>query len=450
MNNLYQKANGRETGKPVSSARAPHRMIQYRKRVCPPGSTALATLSCDPHPAAPEAATHVTSALLTFSLAFVIAFVTPLLVRFAPWLRMPTAVLEILLGIAAGKSGLHMIATPDWLRVVTRIGLLYLMFLAGLEIRPPQKRAKHGKLPPELLLALASLLSTGALAILSGHLLEYLGFTANANFTALILTTTSLGIVVPILRERSLIARPIGQTLLLAAMAADFATAMLVSAVLRPQDSGWTALAAQFIGLLALGLLLYAGGRWLLRHLSPSDPVVRSSQLGVRGAFALMGICGAATVLLHAEIIAGGFVSGFVCSLLAGEGHSALRAKLETLGYSFFLPLFFVTVGMRLDLTSVNLGAVIEQLPLYLLLGVFVKMGAALAFRSHFSWRTSIAASFLMSTRFTLVMAAAVIAEQNGVIGATEQGTLIAMALATVFLGPLLFNSVLRPEPAAS
>ncbi len=391
----------------------------------------------------------MTSALLTFSLAFVIAFLTPLIVHFAPWLRTPTAVLEILLGIIVGKGGLNLIVTPDWLRVITRIGLLYLMFLAGLEIRIPVRREGRSRASsPELLIALSSLLATGALALMAGHLLAQLRFTANAYFTALILTTTSLGIVVPILRERGLIARPLGQTLLLAAMTADFATAVLVSTVLHPDQAGWRALAVQFSGLLLLGTLLYAGGRWLLRRLAASDPIVRSSQLGVRGALAMMGICGAATVLLHAEIIAGGFVSGFVCSLLAGQSHGALRGKLETLGYSFFLPLFFVTVGMRLDLTRVDLRTVLVQLPVYLLLGVIVKLGAGLALRSCFSWRTSIAASLLMSTRFTLVMAAAVIAEQNGVIGATEQGTLIAMALATVFLGPLLFNMVLRQDPA--
>ncbi len=388
----------------------------------------------------------MTSALLTFSLAFVISFATPLLVRFAPWLRMPTAVLEILLGIAVGKSGAHMIATPDWLRVVTRIGLLYLMFLAGLEIRPPAATPEQSRWHPEFLPALASLLASGAIALLSARLLYWLGFAENVNFTALILTTTSLGIIVPILRERGLIARPVGQTLLLSAMAADFTTAVLISAVLHPDRTGWSALVLQLIGLIALGTLLFAGGRWLLRRLSPSDPVVRSSQLGVRGALAMMGICGAATVVLHAEIIAGGFVGGFVCSLLAGKSHSALRLKLETMGYALFLPLFFVTVGMQLDLTRVRFAAVILQLPIYLLLGILVKMGAALAFRSFFSWRTSIAAGFLMSSRFTLVMAAAVIAEQNGVIGATEQGTLIAMALATVFLGPLLFNTVHRME----
>ena len=392
----------------------------------------------------------MTSALLTFSLAFVIAFLTPLIVHFAPWLRTPTAVLEILLGIAVGKSGLNLIVTPDWLRVITRVGLLYLMFLAGLEIRVPARKAKRGRASPELLVALSSLLATGALALMAGHLLAQLRFTASADFTALILTTTSLGIVVPILRERELIAGALGQTLLLAAMTADFATAVLVSTVLHPDQAGWRALAIQFSGLVLLGALLYAGGRWLLRRLAASDPIVRSSQLGVRGALAMMGICGAATVVLHAEIIAGGFVSGFVCSRLAGQSHGALRAKLETLGYSFFLPLFFVTVGMRLDLTRVDLRTVLEQLPVYLLLGIVVKLGAGLAFRSYFPWRTSIAASLLMSTRFTLVMAAAVIAEQNGVIGATEQGTLIAMALATVFLGPLLFNMVLRPDHTAS
>lgn len=395
------------------------------------------------------------SPFFTFVAIFVIAFLAPLFVMTIPALRFPTAIVEIIAGIAVGKSGLHAVATPDWMRIVTRIGLLYLMFLAGLEIRMPallnrRKAAaislaggRPGAGGDALVMAAASLTVTGALALLSGHALFRLGLTDSADLCALVFATTSLGVIVPVLKETGLSERPLGQTLLLSALFADFVTVALVSVVLRAPGRAEGNPAFQVAALAGVASILYIAGRFLLQRIGYKKRVARVSQIGVRGALAIMAICGGTALALHAEVILGGFASGFVCSLLAGEDHDILRHKLEVLGYSLFLPLFFVTVGMELDLTHVRFDAVLTRLPVYVALAFAVKLGSSLVYRPFFPWRETVASGLLMSTRFTLVIAVAMIAERLQIISGTEEGTLIATAMATVLIAPLLFAGVM-------
>ncbi|PWI58829.1 cation:proton antiporter [Sulfoacidibacillus thermotolerans] len=401
----------------------------------------------------------LSSPFFTFSSVFVIAFAMPIVALLIPQLRIPTAILEIISGLLVGRGGFHLILPPDWMRVITKVGLLYLMFLAGLEIRIPLKR--KDKVSSEvtkpvqtggittIALAVVNFLATAALALFAGHLLWQLKLTQSPVLTALIFATTSLGVVVPILKETELIDQPLGQALLLSSLLADFVTVFFASWVLHSPTRPQGDLRLQMAVLTGLGLLIFFVGRFALRVLNLRQRIVRVSQLGVRAALAIMAVCGAAALALHAEVILGGFVGGLVCSLLAQDEHDILRSKLEILGYSLFLPMFFVTVGMELDLSHVQFNSVLTNLPLYVLLAFLVKIGAAAAFRPTFSWRETIAGGVLMSTRFTLVIAVTTVAARIGIIGGTEEGLLIATAMVTVLLGPLLFNYMSRPRKIA-
>ncbi len=400
----------------------------------------------------------VTSPFFTFAIVLVIAFAMPVLALAIPRLRLPTAILEIACGVLVGASGLRIVLPPDWLQAVTRIGLLYLMFLAGLEIRLPTRKLENqvtsthaGVTLPLFYGAVVSLALTVALALAASHSLAHFDITKNPNLTALILSTTSIGVVVPILKESGQIDRPFGQLLLLSALLADFSTVFAASFVLQSHAGQKGSLAMQLLVLSVLAILLYTGGKVVLRRLNLRQRIVRVSQLGVRGALAIMAICGATALWLHAEVILGGFVGGLVCSLLAEEKHEVLREKLEIVGYSLFLPLFFVTVGMELDLSHVNFASVLTNLPLYAGIAFLVKMGAATAFFPFLSRRQTAAAGVLMSTRFTLVVAVATLAAREGIIGGTEEGLLIATAMVTVLLAPPIFSLLQHQDrPIAS
>ncbi len=401
----------------------------------------------------------LSSPFFTFSSVFIIAFAMPILALLIPQLRIPTAILEIICGILVGRGGFHLILPPDWMKVVTKIGLLYLMFLAGLEIRIPLKRKKIQPVDTQntsssassktLVIALVNFLATAALALFAGRLLWQLGLTKNPLLTSLIFATTSLGVVVPILKETELIEKTLGQALLLSSLVADFMTVFLASWVLKSPTRPEGDLGLQMIVLTALGIAIYFTGIFALRIINLKQRIVRVSQLGVRAALAIMAICGTVAMALHAEVILGGFIGGLVYSLLAQDQHEVLRGKLEILGYALFLPMFFVTVGMELDLSHVQFDSVLTNLPIYVLLAFLVKIGSAAAFRPVFTWRETIMGGILMSTRFTLVIAVTTVAAHIKMINGTEEGLLIATAMVTVLLAPFLFNIMSHPRELA-
>ncbi len=383
-----------------------------------------------------------------FSLLFIylIAFITPMVAALVPILRIPTAVLEIFCGILIGKSGFQVIAQPDWMHAITQVSLLYLMFLAGLEIRLTEGRSIQRSL---WLIPLISFITVFALSLVASHLLLFMHKTTQPMFTTLILSTTSLGVIIPVLREQHLIDQPLGQTLLISALLADLVTVALSSFILQSPQVSRENPFIPIIVVTLLGVVIYLLGRFLLPSLAKGTQSLRSSEIGVRGALAIMAMCGATAVFFHAEVILGGFIGGLVCSSLAGAKHPMVREKLETIGYGYFLPFFFITVGMQLDMTDVSFGDVLSNLPLYLLFAILVKVGSALAFKPSFSWRDTIASGALLSTRFTLVIAVTMIAQQMKIISSTEAGTFMAMAMVTVLIGPLMFSFIAIKNPRA-
>jgi len=149
------------------------------------------------------------SSLIIISLA---VFIVPILSRY---LKIPSIVGEILFGIAIGKSGLGLIMSGEWLSFLAHFGFLLLMFLSGFEI-DFEYLEKQGR--KQVVFALFIFFCTVFLAYLFSTLMEF-GF-----YMTLILSTTSLGLAIPTLRETGLSKSLIGQNIILAAIIADFLT----------------------------------------------------------------------------------------------------------------------------------------------------------------------------------------------------------------------------------
>ncbi len=372
---------------------------------------------------------------------FSLAFIVPLLASGIPRWRIPTAVLEILAGFALGHSGLNLLHTPDWLHVVTNWGLLNLLFLSGMELRFSHKKATATQTSSTLSPLFGAILyttATFAVALMMSRLFVTLHLTKTPNITALMFATTSLGIVMPTLKEADLLQKPFGQLLLLSAFMADFLTVFSSSFILGKNT--WQTGGLAISGILFAAVMIFWMGKWLLKRLQLTQPIIRRSELGVRGAFAIMAIFGFLATWLGAEIMLGGFVGGVTCSLLAGDEHEVLRKKLETISYALFLPIFFITVGMELDFHSFHESALLLRIPFYLTAALLVKMIAAFVWKPFFPTSRIVAAGWLMSTRFTLVIALALIAGEANLMNGNEISTWIITALLTVLLSPWLFN----------
>jgi Kef-type K+ transport system membrane component KefB/Trk K+ transport system NAD-binding subunit len=384
--------------------------------------------------------------LLVVLLATIVPF---LLARFR---RIPVVVGEILAGIIVGPSVLGWVHGEDLtLELLAEIGFAFLMFLSGLEIDfsilfAASKRDQFNG-PSPLLLAVLSFLLTLILALAISFGLTFAGFVGDPWMMTLILSTTSLGIVVPVLKERRLITSRFGQTMLLAALLADFLTMFLITVYVAARSSGLTLEILLIVLLFVPVVLLYQlGVRWLrvpgVRHLF-EELADATAQVKVRSAFAIMIAFVVMAEMIGAELILGAFLGGVLASLLSSKEEEKLRHKLDAIGFGFFIPLFFVYVGVQFDLKAFLSETSAWVLAPILLISAFgIKFLASLVFRWVFPWRETLASGFLLSARLSLIIAASAIGLRLGAITEATNADIILAAALTATLAPLGFNSM--------
>jgi trk system potassium uptake protein TrkA len=389
----------------------------------------------------------------------VLAFLVPFVLSRFRRLRLPIVVGEILAGIVVGNSGLRLVGDDPILDVLALLGFAYLMFLSGLEVDFDAVLPRPGvwqgpwkeRIGNPLSLGVLAFLLTLALGLLAGWGLLAIDAANDPWLAALILSTTSLGLVMPVLKERGLTTRPFGQTLLVAAVVADFATMLLVSVYAVLHARGLSPDILLFLLLFGAFATVYRVALLARRHL-PGLSLLQNisqatSQVDVRAAFALGLAFIALAEGLGVEMILGAFLGGALLSLLAGGGGQDLRHRLDVIGYAFFIPIFFITVGVRFDLSAI-LGSpqALLLVPLLLLLAYGIKFASSLILRASYSWRDTLAAGALLSSRLSLIIAVSAIGLEMGSIDAATNSAIILVAIVTSTLSPLLF---IRLAPAA-
>jgi Kef-type K+ transport system membrane component KefB len=171
-----------------------------------------------------------------------------------------------------------------------------------------------------------------------------------------------------------------------------------------------------------------------------------TAQIKVRAALSALLIFVALAEALGIEIIVGAFLAGAIVALLRTPEDRELASQLEAIGFGFFIPIFFIMVGVDFDLPALlSSTEALLSVPLILMAAIAVKMIPALVFRLNHTWREALAAGILMCPRLSLIIAAAAIGEKLGVIDESVNAAIVLVAIATVTASPLAF---LRVFPA--
>ncbi|MGD2077481.1 MAG: cation:proton antiporter [Chloroflexota bacterium] len=394
--------------------------------------------------------TEVLFALLIITgLAAVVPVLSNRLHRFG----VPIVVYEILAGMIIGISGFNLVEPSSVLNFLAEFGFAYLMFLSGLEIDfrllAPTGRAREGERwwTQPLQLGAVIFLCTLLLAFIATTFFAPPSASNNPLLLGLILSTTSLGVVVPVLKERDLTGSRFGQYLLVASSIADFATLILLTTDIAILRRGLT-LDLLLIPTLLLIFILVARvsfqaseGTRLQRAINSISSA--TSQIRVRGAFALMVAWVVLAEAFGVEIILGAFLAGAIAGLLSGSEDHGEQEKLDAIGYGFFIPIFFIMVGVRFDLQAVLSSTAGLLLLLWLIVVAFVvKTVPALLLRVKFTWRETLSGGMLLSSRLSLIIAASAIALSMGMISETVNSDIILLAIITVAIAPFLFSRI--------
>ena len=382
----------------------------------------------------------------------IVAFLAPLLLGLTPARRLPAIVLEIVAGIIIGPSVLGWVKVDLPISILSVLGLAFLLFLAGLEVELERLRGR-------LLVFVGSgfLLSLG-LALLVGYGLYVAGQVVSPLLIAIILVATGLGIVIPVLKDAGESDSDFGQLVIAGAMFAEFGSIILLSLFFSREATSTTT------KLVLLGgfVLLAAGLAFVVLRLERSMRIAAvllrlqdtTAQIRVRGAFMLLVAFVALASLLGLETILGAFVAGVILRFVDGDRmmtHPQFRHKLEAVGFGVFIPVFFVTSGIRFDLAAlISSPATILRVPVFLVALLLVRGVPALLYRPLVGSRRSVVAGLLQATSLSFIVAASQIGLELGLITKATGAALIAAGLLSVLIFPLLALTILRRAETVS
>lgn len=387
---------------------------------------------------------------LSLVIVVVAAFLTPIIVNRLNINFLPVVVAEILMGIVIGHSFLNIVERDSVLNILSTLGFIFLMFLSGLEIDfkafKKDSRSRQGKnkqeknLPSHLNLALTVFGFIMLISIILAYAFKWLGLVDDVLLMAIIISTISLGVVVPTLKEMNIMRTTIGQFILLVAVLADLVTMLLLTVYGAINGHGGSTIWLTGI-LIVFTIIFYILGGVFKRMSFLQKLMDGTTQIGIRAVFALIILLVALAEGVGAEYILGAFLAGVVVSLLNPD--EEMVEKLDSFGYGFFIPIFFIMVGVDLNIPSlIKEPSLLLIIPVLIIAFVVSKLIPVLFIKRWFDTKTTIASAFLLTSTLSLVIAAAKIAEQLKTISAETSGILILSAVITCVFVPIVFKKL--------
>jgi Kef-type K+ transport system membrane component KefB len=389
-------------------------------------------------------AVHFTNLLIVAAAGLL----APLALGFLPRLRLPAVVLEIVLGIVIGPSGLGWVEPDLPVSILALVGLAFLLFLSGLEIDVERLRG------PILKLTGSGFALSFGIAIILGLGLKAGGFVKSPLFVAIVLVSSSLGVLVPVLKDSGNAGSSFGQLVIAAGSIAEFGAIILLSLFFSGKGSTSTAGTLILLGMFGLAVALVGVAiAGVERSISLSRVLRRlqdtTAQIRVRAAFVLLIGFTALADQVGVATILGAFAAGALLSTIDRDDmtHPQFRPKLEAAGFGVFIPVFFVTSGLRFDLNALFASAAtVARVPLFLI-AIYLARGLPAIVYVRLLGRTrSVTAGVLQATSLTFTVTATQIGLQLGVVTQATAAGLVAAGLLSVVISPALALMLLRRE----
>jgi CPA2 family monovalent cation:H+ antiporter-2 len=380
------------------------------------------------------------SLALTLVIVFAGVVLLPPLARRA---GIPVIVAEILFGIIIGRSLFDLVPDHPTIEFFSTFGLVYLMFLAGLETEFGKMRWKN------LRKALAIGLVSVAVPFTAGYFIApWAGI--HPMLLGTILCTTSLGVILPMLKETNLPPR-LSRLLLASVVLVDILSLFLLAFALATiQGHLESRFFYSLLGIVILFLVPWIINKRKLRRKITSKLFRKSYfEMEMRLAFALIFLLGAVSTQLGFHSIIGAFIAGLLISEILPR-RTLESERLQSFGYSFFIPLFFIFTGAKVNLLTVftNLSNVTVLLVI-IAVGMLAKalsVTVATRLSGVKSMRRSIAFGLFHTARLSLILAAADISIRLGLIDERLFSIFVILAVVTSTVAPALGKYVLRTE----
>jgi Kef-type K+ transport system membrane component KefB len=388
----------------------------------------------------------------------IIIFMAKLGGYFSYRLGQPSVLGELLVGIILGPSVIDLVHLPiftdqhlgEIIHELAEIGVLLLMFIAGLEVNISDL-AKSGKVS-----ALAGVLGVVVPVALGTGIGLLLNIPLNASiFLGLTLAATSVSISAQTLMELKVLHSRVGVGMLGAAVFDDVLVVLLLSIFVALAGSGSTAGGGSVMGILLITLRMVlflvggtAVGMWLIPRLSRKVSELPISQGVIAFTMVVILLYGWASEYLGSmAAITGSFLAGLV--LARSPVHERIESGISALAYGMFVPIFFINVGLSANARELTGETLILFFVMTLVAVVGKVAGAGYgAYLSGFNRREALQLGVGMMSRGEVGLIVASVGVVQGLINQSTFSAVVGVVIITTLLTPPALRSLFRkPEP---
>lgn len=393
--------------------------------------------------------------LVSLLVIFLVALTAPLIAAVVPHKSVPEVVFLLAFGALLGPHMAGLIQVTEGVETVSELGLAFLFLLAGYEINPREFASGMGK----------TAAGTWLTSLVVGFLLVALMQRETPSSLhdialAIALTTTAYGTLAPILKERGLTESPVGKAVTAHGVAGELLPIVAIAILLSTRASWQSVLILIIFALIAVLIAVVpakarkAGRRVVVAIENLRDT---NAQTAVRSVIVILMALIALCSFFGLDVVLGGFAAGFVLRFIIPEGDTALEHKIEVVGFSFFIPVFFVVSGAGINLAGVfdNPGLLVSFIGMLVLartvpvyLSTFVSKDTR-----GFSVFQRLDVAFYSTMALPLIVAIANIATAGGFMTDADSSTLITAGALTILIMPVvtaITRALVEAHPVAT
>ena len=397
----------------------------------------------------------MTATLVSLLVISVIALVSPLVAGAIPHKPVPEVVLLVFLGALLGPNMAGLFQIDAGVEIVSNLGTAFLFLIAGYEVNVRDLAGNLGRVAA----------GTWAVCIGIGLFLVVFLFGGSVSglhniALAIALSTTAYGTLAPILKERGLTDTPVGKAVTAHGVFGEVLPVLAISILLSTR-AHWVSLlillaffAIAFVLAVVPATARKKGGKVYEAIESARET---SAQAALRFVVVILLVLVAVSAVFDLDIVLGAFAAGFAVRFIIPEGSHRLEHKIEALGFGFFIPVFFVVSGARIDLAAVAadplaLLAFMGMLLLARTVPVFLSTFVSQETRS-FSVVQRINVALYSTMALPLIVAVCDIAVDGGFMTEQLSSTLVTAGALTVLVIPVItaiMRTVAEVRPVAA
>ncbi|MCD8317225.1 MAG: cation:proton antiporter, partial [Eggerthellaceae bacterium] len=393
---------------------------------------------------------YMPAQFISLAVICIIAFICPIISQIIPGKPIPETVFLLLFGALAGPYMLGWIQIDTAITLLSDLGLSFLFLLAGYEINPRNLTGYEGRR------GLVTWFVTLVIAFIVVIIWPAFSATkADGIAVAIALTTTAIGTLIPIMEERGITKSHIGQSVLAYGTWGEVLPVLAMTILLSTR--------VEWVTLVILGIFLVIAflAAFIPKHAHRIGGKIydligknadTNSQLVVRIIMVLLVGLTAIASLFDLDIVLGAFAAGFILRYIIPKGNVNMEHKLNAIGYGFFVPLFFIVSGAKIDITAMGddpalLITFIVLLLLVRALPIYIAMSTEKKAR-RWPINNRITVAIYCTTALPLIVAVTAVAVSAGAMSQDTASVLVSAGGITVLIMPLIAKFTVRTVDA--